>query len=35
MLYGVVILLAIPSFLLGVICSIKGWALKEYVFQLL
>lgn len=35
MLYGVVILLAIPSFILGVICSIEAWIIKVYVFRIL
>ena len=34
-LYGVVILLAIPSFILGVICSGEAWAIKVYVVWLL
>ena len=30
-LYGVVILLAIPSFILGVTCGIEIWIIKLYI----
>lgn len=34
-LYSVVILLAIPSFILGMACSIEAWIIKVYVLGLL
>ena len=34
-LYGVIIVLAIPSFILGMACSIEAWIIKVYVSRLL
>ena len=34
MLYGVVIMLAIPSCVLGISCGVEAWTIKVYISQM-